>query len=155
MKMLNWANRFSIFCFLAGNGYGVSNSFPTMLAVGARRSVTLSPGNAFASLKNFFDQKPSWLFGHFGYELMVETLGLSSRHSSKSQFGAGFFFEPEVLIVINEGKVEINAEQPEDIFSSIEATLLINHTATEIKIEYTISKEEYFEKGNGSYTTKV
>jgi len=145
IKMLNWANRFSIFCFLDGNGYGASDSFPTMLAVGALRSIALSPGNAFASLKNFFDQKPSWLFGHFGYELMVETLGLSSRHASKSQFGAGFFFEPEILIVINEGKVEINAEQPEDIFSSIERTLLINQTTAEIQIENTISEEEYFE----------
>jgi para-aminobenzoate synthetase component 1 len=99
--MLNWANRFSIFCFLDSNNYSAENvSFECILAAGSRRSVQLVPGNAYQQLRSFYDAKPSWIFGHLGYDLKNETEQLSSKEKDKTGFGPGFFFEPEIIIRI-------------------------------------------------------
>ena len=58
-KMLNLANKFSIFCFLDHNGYPFNDpAFECMLALGAKRSIQLQPGNALEQLKTFYDQDP-------------------------------------------------------------------------------------------------
>ena len=45
--MLNWANRFSIFCLLDNNGYEHElPAFECMLAAGCKRSLQLPAGHA-------------------------------------------------------------------------------------------------------------
>lgn len=110
--MLNWASRFSIFCFLDNNGYSFDTpSFECILAAGAKRSVQLTPGNAFHTLRDFYDEVPGWLFGHLGYDLKNETEQLLSSHPDRTGFGAGFFFEPEVIVRISAQQVEVLCEQ--------------------------------------------
>ena len=142
--MLNWADRFSIFSFLNGHDYPANRSFPVYLAVGARRSVALRPGHSFDSLKAFFNEKPSWLFGHISYDLMADTLGVSTRHEVDPGFGYGFFFEPEILIQISADAVMIEgAEDPYALLAEI------NNCPSEIKNNgsvspvATLTKESY------------
>lgn len=119
--MLNWAARFNIFCFLDNGNYAAEQSdFECLLAAGCKRSVTLSPGNAFGSLKDFFDEDPGWLFGHLGYE--VNTPGGQSLQDRDAGFADGFFFTPEIILRLagNELIIETAAEDATAVFRSIE-----------------------------------
>lgn len=146
LKMLNWADRFSIFSFLNGHHYPADRSFPLCLAAGARRSLQLESGSAFHSLKHFFDERPSWLFGHLGYDLMAETLGVASRHQPERGFGQGFFFEPEVLIQISADGVTIFSDKnPHDILLEINACPSLSKTEGSRQAEAAIGREEYMD----------
>lgn len=144
--MLNWADRFSIFCFLNGNGYASAHSFPIILAAGARRKLSLQSGNAFSSLRAFHREHPSWLFGHFSYDLMTETLGVVSRHQPGKGFDHGFFFEPEILIRISENEVSVIAERDsENIFSEIMSGPGVSFSPVEAAPTPVHSRAEYEE----------
>lgn len=144
--MLNWADRFSIFSFINGHDYPADRSFPLCLAVGEKRSVSLIPGHSFDALKNFFNEKPSWLFGHISYDLMAETLGISSRHQPDSGFGYGFFFEPEILIRISGDSVTIlGSEDPHAIIQEIQCCSTELITDCRISPQPAITRESYLE----------
>lgn len=106
--MLNWANRFSIFCLLDNNRYEHElPAFECMLAAGNKRSIQLQPGKAYQQLYDFFQQQPSWLFGHLGYGLKQETEQLGSIKKEPVDFGLGFFFEPEILLRLKKDELLI------------------------------------------------
>ena len=146
-KMLNWANRFSIFCLLDNNGYQFEQpSFECMLAAGARRQIMLPEGNAFARLQQFFDVKPSWLFGHLGYQLKNEVEQLANNKKPAIDFGIGFFFEPEIIIQLNARRVTIYAEgKEENILKEIETLEVRTHlpASNPLFIQPLLSKEAY------------
>ena len=146
--MLNWANRFNIFCFLDNNDYkSGTQPFECLLAAGCKRSVQLEPGKAFEQLKNFYNSKPCWLFGHLGYDLKNETEVLKQTKTGGIDFGIGFFFEPEVLLKIsrNELTISSNTQSLQQIFDAIEqepATITAK-IKSPIKVQSSISKEQY------------
>ncbi len=121
--MLNLANKFSIFCFLDHNGYPFNDpAFECMLALGAKRSILLQPGDAFAQIKKFYDQDPGWLFGHLGYELKNEVEALHTQQPARIDFGVGFFFEPEIIIRLSKSAVEIITNSgAQELFNTIMA----------------------------------
>ncbi|MEO7049354.1 MAG: anthranilate synthase component I family protein [Ferruginibacter sp.] len=148
--MLNWANRFNVFCFLDNNEYEFQSPlFDCILAAGCRRSIEPAAGNVYNSLQQFYDDKPTWLFGHLGYDLKNETEKLSGIKKPLVNFGAVFFFEPEIIIRITDGKFrvlnssidasvifkEISSE-PENIISSFTAKPILRNA---------ISKQDYIE----------
>ena len=90
MKMLSWLHQFNIFCLLENNGYQ-NGSFESMLAIAGDEYISLSAGTAFESLKIFHEAKPSWLFGHLGYDLKNEDPHLQSSHYDHIHFADGFF----------------------------------------------------------------
>ncbi len=95
--MLNWANRFDIFCLLDNNGYAsTDNAFECLLGVGCIRSFSFSQNSGFAALRTFFDVSPSWLFGHLGYNAAGNAY--TDEKKTGIDFGRGFFFEPEVIL---------------------------------------------------------
>lgn len=148
--MLSWANRFSIFCLLDNNGYQFeSPGFECLLAAGARRQIMLSEGNAFDGLQHFFDAKPSWLFGHLGYQLKNEVEQLAINKKPPIDFGIGFFFEPEILIQLNDRRVTIYAEgKEENILKEIEVQESNNaqHPTSPLFIKPLLSKEAYIQQ---------
>lgn len=108
--MLNHAKRFNIFCLLDNNGYSYEpEAFDCLLALGTKRSIRLQAGNAFETLKEFYNKQPSWLFGHFGYGLKNEVEWLAGSKTAGIDFGDGFFFEPEIIIRLHKNQVEITA----------------------------------------------
>jgi para-aminobenzoate synthetase component 1 len=148
-QMLNWANRFNIFCFLDNNGYQTDNtSFSCILAAGTKRSLELKPGIAFKQLKSFYDADPSWLFGHLGYGLKNEVESLKNTEPATVDFGIGFFFEPEFILKITGNVLRItsgNLLSPEEIFNEIikqPGTILPNKSSP-VHVQSSISKESY------------
>lgn len=146
--MLNWADRFSIFCFLDNNHYQFEHpSFEYVLGAGSARSIMLQRGNAFEELKNFYNTKPSWLFGHLGYGLKNEIEVLSEVEEAKISFGLSFFFEPSIVIKLTGGKLSITSddEDPLKIYRSIENEIGIIKPSysTNVSVQQKISKSQY------------
>jgi para-aminobenzoate synthetase component 1 len=99
------------------NNYpGNYNSFECLLATGSKRSIILTPGNAFNSLKLFYDEKPGWLFGHLGYDIKNE----QNNFLSNGGFNDGFFFSPEIVLTLTKDTLKIETSgDAKTIFKSI------------------------------------
>jgi para-aminobenzoate synthetase component 1 len=62
LKVLNWTNLFSTFCFLDNHQYQLEpHSMECLLAAGVKRSVKADAGNALEQLQQFRNEKESWL----------------------------------------------------------------------------------------------
>ena len=150
-KLLNWANRFSIFCFLDNNGYpSQNNEFDYLLAAGATHSLQLTAENPFQQLKDFFNEKPGWLFGHLGYDLKNSLYNLVTHHPPFINFGIGYFFEPEFIIKVSGNEVQVMSSNKSR--NVIEEIINENpeNTATQnpVILKPQLSKEEYLLKLN-------
>ena len=150
--MLNWANRFSIFCFLDNHRYQTNyHSVECLLAAGAKNSFT---GNTLSGLQEFIDEGPRWLFGHLGYGLKSQIEGLRSSRTDRVGFPDSFFFEPEVMIRLSEKEMKVEVkDEVEDSFGEAERIFSeimdadyrppqVNHL---IQIGQRVSKAEYIE----------
>ncbi len=139
--MLNWANRFNIFCFLDNNQYSYENpQFECILAAGAVKSVTLSNDTAFADLRSFSESNPGWLFGHFNYP---------SASANETGFPAGFFFTPETIVRMDNGHVMIESSvaSPEEIFTAINAhgADVEKRTGTHVSVRSRFTESQYLD----------
>lgn len=107
-KALQWANSFSVCCFLDSNNYiDKYGAYDWVVAAGAKRIITKPAGTAFSSLKSFFEERKSHLLGFFSYDLKNEVESLSSHLPDRLLFPQLFFFEPEFLIVSKNGTVNV------------------------------------------------
>ncbi len=105
-KMLNWANQFNIFCFLDNNEHvNTETSFEALLAVGCNTSLTFTGNNDFYLLHQYHAQKPTWLFGHLGYNAASNAYAM--QQNEITGFEKGFFFEPQILLKITTNVVEV------------------------------------------------
>ncbi len=149
--MLNWANQFNIFCLLDNNGYTHDVPvFDCILAAGCKRSVQLEKEHSFTTLKDFYDSKPSWLFGHLGYDLKNEVENLTSRHQPLVDFGMGFFFEPETVVRLQKKVVSITSENPQEIWASInrQSPEIRSKISSTVSLQSSITKASYLEAVN-------
>ena len=144
-KMLNWVNQFSIFCFLDNHSYQIEpHTLECMVAAGAKRSVQSNAGNALVQLQQFINDQRSWVFGHLGYDLKNEIEQLSSSNSDNIQFPDLYFFEPEIIIRLNEKEIFIEADDADLIFEEIQNSSLHNKAyQNEVHIKNRINKSEY------------
>ncbi len=154
IKMLNWANQFSIFCLLDNQQYppiaiGIDKpAFECLLGVGKKRDVIGIAGNAFDSLKSFCGKPDSFLFGHFAYDLKNETEKLHSGNFDGIGFPDLYFFEPQIVLQLAGDKLTIYSNtSPEIIFSDInKATGVINDFLQhQGEIQSRIKKEDYID----------
>jgi len=120
--VLNYAKRFSTFCFLDNHHYQLSpHSAECLLAAGVKRSVKANSGQALSQLDSFINEKSSWLFGHLAYDLKNEMESLHSDHPDGIKFPDLYFFEPELLIKFDSELMEIEGEDPIAIWEAIHA----------------------------------
>jgi hypothetical protein len=125
MKMLNWANQFNIFCLLDNNGYDFEEpSFECLVGVGCKQSFSFTNNNNFAGLQSFYDKTPTWLFGHLGYN----ATGNAYYKKTETNFGDGFFFEPEIVLKLTNNKIEVIKADID------EAKIIAEINATEIAV---------------------
>ncbi|MEP6676341.1 MAG: anthranilate synthase component I family protein [Ferruginibacter sp.] len=145
IKMLNWVNRFSIFCLLDNRQYDLETAaFECMLGAGSKESITCVAGNAFETLKQFHDKKKTWLMGHLGYGLKNENEKLVSAHPDNIGFKDLQFFIPEILIRLKKDVIAISCSDPERIFEEINNFIpAADLQQTKIKIQKRISQDEY------------
>lgn len=151
--MLNWANQFNIFCLLDNNGYTHDEPvFDCILAAGCKRSLQLQPGNSFSALKDFYESKPSWLFGHLGYDLKNEVEQVSSRFEPLVDFGMGFFFEPAIVVRLQKNECSISSEDqnPQEIWTAIlqQPSEINNNISPEVTLQSRIERDEYLQAVN-------
>jgi para-aminobenzoate synthetase component I len=149
IQMLNWANRFNIFCLLDNQHYNFSvPAFECLLAVGCKKNITQLSGNAFEKLKHFYKENKGWLFGHLGYDLKNETEKLSSANFDGIGFDDMHFFVPEVVIKLSEKEVHIFCEvSAKEIFDTIQSESLsipVNKQS-DLDIKNRISKTAYID----------
>jgi len=145
--MLSWAQQFNIFCLLDNHNYQIRpNAFECLLAAGSVDHISASHGHAIQLFQEFLNKKKSWLFGHLGYDLKNEIEDLSSLHNDRIKFPDLFFFEPRIVIRLNEKEMYIESNSdPELIYESIinSKKLVERHLTKPIHIEHRINKSEY------------
>jgi para-aminobenzoate synthetase component 1 len=150
-KVLNWVQQFNTFCFLDNHQYQLTpHTQECLLAAGVKNTITASSGMAIDELQIFLDNhKERWLFGHLGYELKNELEALSSTHTDNIGFPDLFFFEPLILIRLNETGIWIDAAYPEKIYKEIldspVAVFSPDKNETGIHINSRLTKEEYID----------
>jgi para-aminobenzoate synthetase component 1 len=144
-KVLNWAQRFNTFCFLDNHQYAIEPHVQEcILGAGIKRKIRVHAGNALDELQQFIEEKRSWFFGHLGYDLKNELEEFSSRHPDKIQFPDLFFFEPEIIIRLNEKEMIIESEEPREVFDAITSLPLQGKQIHKVPvIQNRIQKEEY------------
>ena len=145
MKMLNWANRFNIFCLLDNNNYSFEDPlFECIMGVGCVRSYTFKGEDDIKNFQKFHDENPTWLFGHLGYNALGNSYHKKNKHYT--DFNDGFFFEPEIIIKLSGNKIEIikSKENTDKIIAEIEATeTSASKKKVTLKIKPAINRETY------------
>jgi para-aminobenzoate synthetase component I len=149
LKMLSWSNRFSIFCMLDNQQYSFDKpAFECILAAGCKKSVSVTAGNAFEALQQFYNERSGWMFGHLGYDLKNETEQLVSANADGIGFDDMFFFEPELVITLSRQKVEISgAISAQTIFDEIMQAPPQPDTPQQggIKVQSRFTRDEYIQ----------
>ncbi|WP_316793874.1 anthranilate synthase component I family protein [Pedobacter frigoris] len=119
-KALQWAGSFDSCCCLDSNDYqDPYGAFDFLIAAGIDKSITHTSGNAFGSLKSFYDEHRNWMFGLLGYDLKNETETLNSANTDELGFPDLFFFIPQYLFVIAHGEIKVLIGNEEDILDQI------------------------------------
>ncbi len=147
-QMLNWANRFSICCFMDNHQYKNKYSVCDCIAAADAGDLFLPKKDALSGLASFAQQhRGNWLFGHVGYDLKNETEGLSSSHTDKLSFPDLFFFQPKIVLLLrgNVLTIESEMEKPEDVYRNVMESHFENtpFSNKELTLQQRISKEEY------------
>ncbi len=147
IQMLNWANRFNIFCLLDNQQYNITTAeFECLLAIGCKKNITIQNGNAYEELQNFYSKEKGWLFGHLGYDLKNETEKLCSNNFDGIGFADMHFFVPELVIKLTHKQVTIYCEDDATIFFEqiISApTSIAEIKKNDVTVKSRISKTEY------------
>ena len=148
IQMLNWVNRFNIFCLLDNRHYDFSKpAFECLLAAGSKINIEIQAGKAFDALRYFYAaNKNEWLFGHFGYDLKNETEKLNSGNEDGIGFSDLHFFVPEIVLELNDREVAIHCES--DARLVFEAILKCPATITEsvkssVVVQHKIKRDNY------------
>jgi len=146
--MLNWVNRFSIFCFLDNHQYQIEpHSLECILAAGVKRQFMSQAGDAFEKFQSFIAEKKSWLFGHLGYDLKNEIEALTSSHPDYIKFPDIFFFELEIIFRLTEKKITIegvdDAGKIYEEINNMPPPGLQTTVNWKLSIQERISKKEY------------
>jgi para-aminobenzoate synthetase component I len=147
IQMLNWANRFNIFCLLDNQLYNfTAPAFECLLAVGCKKNITVQSGTAFEQLKDFSNKNKGWLFGHLGYDLKNETEKLCSNNFDGVGFADMHFFVPEIVLKLTQTQVSIYCDgDAGKIFDTIqlEQAGTPENKQTAITIKNRIAKADY------------
>ncbi len=144
--MLNWAQQFGIFCLLDNHHYQMApHSVECVLAAGSRRQISANAGTALSSLQEFINESPAHLFGHLGYDLKNEIESLHSLNEDRIGFPDLFFFEPEIIIWLNDNLMTVSAGNPERVFDSVTNTLVPRFSGQydKVSVNARINRDQY------------
>ena len=97
--------------FLNNNDIAYPNDpFPNRLFVGAKRVISFAGRDAFQTLHDAHQKKPSYLVGYFGYDLKNQLEDLTSRNPDQLGFPDAYFVEPEWVIDFHEDEVVVTGD---------------------------------------------
>ncbi len=146
-KALQWASSFNVFCYLDSNNFSDQYSkFELLLAVGVKDEITAKTGSAFDDLDKFRLKNPGWIAGFFTYDLKNEVERLTSNNPDNLHFPDLYFFAPEHLIIIRNGKAEIISSDPQKVIDAIALQVVFSADAYgNIQLHSRFTKEEYID----------
>lgn len=147
--MLNWAQRFDIFCFLDNRQYGIApQNFECLLAVGA---ASFLQGDIHSFKKwDAFIGKNDWVFGHLSYELFHSSYNINASKENKIGFPDFYFFKPQVVVFIKENTLYIEAENGQAVYDELMTWGFEKVDApAEIQLQQRFKKEEYIHRVQG------
>ena len=141
--MLNWLETFSTFCFLDNHQYNyLPHQYDCLVAAGIE---TFIEGENLDLLETFIADKP-WVFGHLGYHLSAAIHQLAFK-KDKVGFAPYYFFAPSVVLEIEKNTVRIEAEDPENIFTTICQTAIVKPgKGNMITVQPVLDKKNYVKK---------
>jgi len=146
-QLLLWADGFEVACYLDSNGYRLDQyaTYEGLVGVGIKEELTSSIGDAFESLKHFYENKKDWLFGFLTYDLKNEVEALHSNNSDNLQLPDLYFFQPQWVIYLQNQNVFIEGKNPERIFKEITQVQpqAQNAVFSDLHLQQKISKETY------------
>lgn len=152
--MLNWLNRFNIFCFLDSNQYQLPHKDKNCIAgAGSIAHVRSGYKTALRDIDNFLDSGVDWAFGHLSYDLKNAVEGLKSGNADFIGFPDLYFFCPEIVIQLENDRLEIGifGNHHQEIFdeiSSIEEIDYSKNSYPENIIKSRFTREEYIDRVN-------
>jgi len=146
-QMLNWANRFSICCFMNSNDYPDRyHQFDCIVAVDSYEAF-FPEINIFSQLESFCNETDDWIFGHLGYDLKNEIESLRSVNENRIGFPDIFLFRPKIVLCVKDNNVTIHSTEkhPQEIFNEInrEATYTGNVTPAAIQLHARLNRDKY------------
>ena len=146
-KALHWANGFEFLCYLDSNDYVEKHQeHDCIIAVGSERTLSTGAGKAFDQLRKFYDDKPSWLFGLFSYELKNEVEKLKTAHTDQLHFPDLLFFEPKYLISIKGNILTTIKGNHDDIIAQLNRAGLPKAVKMSVDIKNKISRANYLKQ---------
>ncbi|MDB5133129.1 MAG: para-aminobenzoate synthetase component 1 [Mucilaginibacter sp.] len=147
-KALQWANSFDVCCYLDSNNFTDPYSkFDALVAAGVKHDLAANAGAAFDELENFRKSHPGWVTGLFGYDLKNEVEDLTSSHPGELGFPDLYFFVPQYVINIQGNKIEIIADNPQQIYETIQQQIQIttDEQIPPINIQSRLDKPAYLD----------
>lgn len=152
-KLLVWAQKFKVACWLDSNNYPQKHSnYNAVLAVGAETKLSINYKNAFQKLKTYQSNCNDYIFGYLGYDLKNDIENLSSNNMDGLHFPDLFFFQPKKIFFIKDNSLKISylKKCKEEITSDLQdintTNICYNTSDSELKIKLRIHKEAYFNK---------
>ena len=141
--MLNWTQKFNIFCFLDSHQYNEDGEgYDCILAAGTR-SIFKTGADDFSNVDDYTKNK-QWIFGHLSYELKNQFFPPAPLKPDQITFPVYFFFEPEVVIAIRNGSVFIDADDAASIYDQIINTkTAVSSFSDPVHMQGRFSKQAY------------
>ena len=138
-KMLNWSDRFNIFCLLNSNGFTSKHGeWELIFAADPAHILEIKDDQFVKHLQQFSNEYEGWIFGHLNYP---------GQTDDRISFPNGFFFVPKILIRIKGNEVIISSkeEDPELIYDQLMETAPLNVRASILKeeIKSEMNESEY------------
>lgn len=144
-KLLVFGERDNHFCFLDNNNYDFDSSVECLVGIGVKRSI-VSGINSFKEIDEFISLINDYIFCHISYDLKNKTETLSSNHFDGICFPDYFFFQPQIVISLNNEEVTIgvlSGQHANDIFDAISSISLPPGFAEPVTLQSRFLKEEY------------
>ncbi|MFT3903603.1 MAG: anthranilate synthase component I family protein [Niabella sp.] len=113
--------RFNTFCFLDSSGYSDAlTSCDLLVGAGVEETFSSSSPDALQQLQEFIQQHKSWLFGHLGYGLTIPGNLVFPDKRDEISFPHTYFFEPQVVVCLNEQTLTIEAVSADEVYKAIQ-----------------------------------
>ncbi len=142
-KMLSWANRFNIFCFLDNQDYSIQpHQYECLLAAGTTQYIS---SGSLKDLDGFLERNRNWIFGHLSYDLKNSIHHFQSDKEDKIGFPHFFFFVPEFLVQITQNELKIEGEDCDGAYKEILDEKVEKIFSAHLSIQQKLSKEEYLQ----------
>jgi len=143
-KALHWAATFDACCCFDSNSYPDRyGRFDFLIAAGIDNDLECrSSGNAFESLKSFFNDKKTWMFGLMSYDLKNEIEQLHSDKADNLGFPELFFFVPKYLLSVKGDEATLIIGGPQ-IFDAIYSQEVRYEKSGPVNIESRVTKDTY------------